>query len=123
VSETIKPELLVHRLASAILRLSWPPGLQRRYLQGLGISGLVDELVLEFDDAFKPVAPILDELGLSQPARESVRALDEWLVFMSASSPDEVWLWDALDNADEWTRIRDLATQALEHLPRDEEPR
>ena len=95
-------------LRRTLTNLAASPVRQREYLRHLGVNGLVDELALEFDDAYRPAATQLDdrvpEVGVA------CRELDRML------SDDELdWDPDALEG-EPWANVRSLASGILELL-------
>jgi hypothetical protein len=106
---------VTHEFVAALLRLAWSALEQERYLAGLGTSPSVDELVLEFSDAFEVER---FELGRAEAA---ARALDDYLKTLSDSNRDDLWVRRALHDAPEWKRVRELASDVLTQLAREGE--
>lgn len=111
-------------LLRAIRHLALPPAEQAEYLQNLGTvgsdgSGLIDELALEFDDAYHPVSWRYAEVGFSAEAWALVENLNDMLMTLSAwprRAINEVWSVAALEERGEWKEIRDLAAYILEKV-------
>ena len=93
-------------LRAALTRLGAPADEQLNYLRGLGVEGSLDELALEFDDAYRPLADVVG-LGLDRPdVAMLLRQLD------SALASDTLrWAADDI-SSDEWECIRRLARRA-----------
>ncbi|WP_284528463.1 hypothetical protein [Microbacterium sp. T2.11-28] len=90
-------------LRSALARLGAPADEQLNYLRGLGVEGSLDELALEFDDAYRPLA---DVVGL-RPDRPDVAKL---LRQLDSALASDALRWAADDiYSDEWESIRRLA--------------
>lgn len=91
-------------LGEALARLAASPQTQLGYLRHLGTAESLDELALEFDDAFRPLRPILDR----QPAwREALSRLDE--LDRLLSDTDIPWNSAELERSNSWVRVRQLA--------------
>lgn len=101
-------------LVKTVVRLAATPEDQRAYLNDLGVSGLTDELALEFDDALQPVRHQLRELGIDPVDIARIELLSDLLVDMSGAENEQLWLPEALDSPP-WRRVRDVATE-LVHL-------
>jgi len=108
---TIQESLAV--LAAALRRLASPATEQVEYLANLGVADLVDELALEFDDAYRPRLQLLHDVS---PDTEVICA--ELDVLMSSDALG--WTFADLDSAD-WAAIRSAAGAALAALKRDSE--
>ncbi|MCM3657280.1 hypothetical protein M3147_08455 [Agromyces mediolanus] len=95
----------VSAFRDALTRLASPPADQMRYLTALGTADLLDELALEFDGYFVPLA---GELRRRAPRCESLcRRLDGML-----DSDTLGWRFDDL-GSDEWSEIRSVAVEAV----------
>lgn len=103
---------LMRDLREVTSRLALDAQSQFDYLSQLGTAPMVDELALEFDDAYNTVAELRARDELSDHA---VRALDEVNSALSAI-PEELWTEQALRTAPEWQRVRELATNATTQL-------
>jgi hypothetical protein len=103
--------ILLDRLTCAVEHLAWPADQQRVYLANLGVAPLLDELALEFDDAFKPIRAALYELGIDDSTRRDIGSIDLILTELTEESKidDSVWNTAALDNDKRWLDIRQLA--------------
>jgi len=89
---------------SSLDRLAAPATEQVRYLTSLGVSGLADELALEFDDLYRPIVADLEQLSLEAAAL--CRELDRLL-----SSDRLGWTFADLEST-EWELIRATAAAA-----------
>lgn len=106
------------RLRQAIEHLAMPATLQRTYLAELGVMPLVDELALEFDDAFRPVKGFPDKLQFADSVYDILVRIDQLLDEMSTrkSESGAPWRWEDLDQADSWANLRTLATRVLKDM-------
>lgn len=111
----ISPEDQFLRLRSTIERLSRPAGEQESYIDSLGVS--IDELALEFDDAYKAIQHMLDRVGVSTDGADHLSSLDAQLEEMSGSERSALWTRQALRESPEWKLIRARAKSALDALP------
>ena len=93
-----------------VQRLAEPAPVQLKYLRELGVEGSIDELVLEFDDVWSPLAPLLASEA-DRPLRESLLRLNE-----AFKSHDLSWSPAALSASDSWQRVRNKAADALIEL-------
>ncbi|MEQ9617426.1 MAG: hypothetical protein RLN60_05265 [Phycisphaerales bacterium] len=74
----------------------------------------IDEIALEFEDAVRAV-PALTVAGMISPEdRERIEHLDAYLAVMS--DDESLWTEEALRGREEWARVRELASGALEHM-------
>lgn len=95
---------------SSLDRLAAPATDQIRYLTSLGVSGLADELALEFDDLYRPIVAELEQLSLEAAAL--CRELDRLL-----SSERLGWTFADLEST-QWELIRTTAAAASAGLRR-----
>lgn len=105
-----------HRLRLTTEILAADARQQLAYLHGLGLVELVDELVLQFDDAVVLLPRLSGEHLVSEQAAVAVRKVDAHLAQMSSGSAD-VWSEEAVRTSPEWGRVRELAAAALALLP------
>jgi hypothetical protein len=103
--------MLVQQLDNAVARLAMPPTEQVAYLASLGVGRLADELALEFDDAYQPVAPLLEELDAPEELRGDLKSLDRAL-----TSDDIEWPIAAVGESAAWAEIRYLAMRTVSAL-------
>ena len=89
---------------------------QLRYLQDAGISGVVDELALEFEDTLPFVARLVEHGRVPADARTTLDALDEALDRLSDAGA-QAWTEAALGSDPRWQRVRELAAISLAVLP------
>ncbi len=75
---------------------------------------LVDELALDFHDAFVYSRQLLDEGEISQTVYNVLATVDNKLDQMSGPENASLWCFDALRNRSEWKNVRHLAQTALE---------
>lgn len=111
---------LLDRLFRSIQHLAWPADRQKMYLQvDLGVSALTDELALEFEDAYRAAAPLLEELGVPTQVRESLLTIEQLLQEMRATESDRLATWSltGLDNLRSWAELRTLASDLLGAFP------
>jgi hypothetical protein len=102
--------LWLDRLVTAVDHLAAEPVAQKAYLASEGFEGSVDELALEFDDLYVPLAPQLAQLDIPHLAIEKLIRLDELLARMSGPQHAELWEPDALVTSHEWSEVRRLAS-------------
>ncbi len=89
-------------------RLAAPATDQIEYLTSLGVADLADELALEFDDLYGPIARELEQVSPESAA--ACRELDRML-----SSDQLGWTFADLETAD-WELIRATAAAAAAGL-------
>lgn len=106
----------LRELKVAVGRLAEDPGDQAIYLAGLGTSPLVDELALDYDDAYRMLASLAPERGLPSQFTSILEEIDEALRRMSHSDDRDVWQVAAL-STQEWNAIRDQARTLLASWP------
>ena len=119
-----KEELLrwfLQELCECIERLSASAQEQIDYLHKISAQMppediSVDELALEFDDAWRAVPQLVREGKLTQQQAEAIDALDQKLNAISGSHNAELWMPDALQNSPHWVEIRRLALIAREAI-------
>ena len=108
----MKDLLRVRELTRTLRNLAASPKEQVRYLTELGTAPCVDELALEFDDALHLVDR--DALRCKFPDAElSLSALNTELSALSGKAQTNLWTADALEQSNEWARVRGLARQVL----------
>lgn len=110
MSSPVEVGPLVARLVEVLDRLAATPDRQKAYLQQLGVGDSTDELALEFDDAFRPLDPLLRDAGAPDGVRDALRTLDSAL----ARDPLD-WTTLSLESSG-WVEVRRLAAQALQAL-------
>ncbi len=93
---------------ASLWRLAAPATDQIEYLTSLGVADLADELALEFDDLYRPIARDLDQVSPELAA--ACRDLDRML-----SSDQLGWTFADLESA-EWGLIRATAAAAAAGL-------
>lgn len=96
-------------LVEAVERLAAAPDSQEAYLRQLGSYPSLDELALEFDDAFVPVRSMLDD---STSWAVELRRLDAKLTSISGQHHAGLWFASAL-TGEEWNEVRALARKAI----------
>jgi hypothetical protein len=96
---------------SSVQRLASPAEVQVAYIRDeLGVGDMADELALEFDDAFRPVAPLLGEIPETRGLLSALRRVDSALEGLD----DSDWTADALRTSPRWAEVRRLASAALD---------
>jgi hypothetical protein len=95
---------------------------QRRYLKGLGVSPLADELALEFDDIASRLDLAIQEHLVSPETASAVHSLNRTLRAMSGDANARLWSIDGLQSA-EWDIVRRQARAALERWVADQKDR
>ena len=93
-------------MVSVLRRRAAPSDEQERYLRDLGVAPSIDELGLEFDDCFRPLAPRLAD-------DKATRALEALIVVDAALSDEDLpWTDAGLRESPEWEHVRALAREA-----------
>ena len=113
-------EQLKHRarnLRDVTARLASPAEDQLAYLRRLGVAPAVDELALEFDDMYKPIALLRRNNVISAETERALRSLDSRLELMSQNA--DLWTDQAVREASPWQDVRHLGAQAVTLLDRD----
>ena len=94
--------------AASLGRLAASANEQIAYLTSLGVADLADELALEFDDLYRPIARELEQVSTASAA--AFRELNHLL------SNDQLgWTFADLESA-EWESIRATAASAADGL-------
>lgn len=107
----------LNELRGALLHLAADAGGQVDYLRGLNVGDCADELALEFDDAFVPIAQFFGSGIFSPDFERHLENINEILSSMSGESKSDLWRLAALSSRDEWSRVRELSSQAIRLLP------
>ena len=102
-------------MIAALARLSAPPHEQAAYLEEIGTSPSLDELALEFEEAYIPMLGLADEFHLTSEQMNVLRALNDGLRAIGGPENEHLWTTDALERA-EWSDIRRLASDAKASL-------
>jgi hypothetical protein len=110
MAASVDPEDLLFALREALRRLASSPNDQMKYLRDRfgGDVLSVDELALELDDVAGAVKP-----HLFPAAAAAVDELESWLKGMGGNAHAALWTEEALAEAAEWARARELALDAL----------
>ena len=85
---------------------------QNQYLAELGVAGSLDELALEFDDRYRPLASVLELLPRGPETLRQLQAVDGAL-----KSETLGWGFEDIGSR-EWVANRVLAQRAREALAR-----
>lgn len=93
--------------------LAMPADLQVKWLTTFRGGGYVDEMALDWDGGWRLMEQWVELGWLSANDAALFRPLDDALAKMSGKEHAELWTADALHQAPEWVRIRELATAAL----------
>ena len=112
-------EWAVETLIESMRLLASDPENQVGHLAALGLSEDwmdVDEIALEFEDAYGVVPRLATEGLISADAHAAIDALDIYLKSFSGSENRELWTADAVRQSAEWARVRVLAAVALESM-------
>jgi hypothetical protein len=86
---------------------------QALYLKELGVSGLADELALEFDDISSRVGQAVEEDLVSPDTASAIQELSRVLQAMSGDANARLWSIDGLQSA-EWDVVRRHARTAMD---------
>lgn len=111
MTESSPRDASLHQLHAALECLSWPAERQLRHLKSLQVG--VDELALEFDDAFRLVRGKVAEGRLPKFVVEVTQSIDNTLERMTTTG-GEIWTAEALANSPEWANVRALSSHALD---------
>jgi hypothetical protein len=78
----------------------------------------IDELALEFDDAYRLVPSLVSEYGvrLSENLLGRLSEIDSMLDGMSGAANAPLWTADGVRSRPEWARVRDRAAAAASQL-------
>ena len=93
--------------------LTWPADQQLDYIRGLGVG--IDEMALQFDDAFRIAINKVDERSLDAETFDLLKRIDERFGVMTKQG-GSVWNEEGLSRSSEWQDIRALATEARSKL-------
>jgi hypothetical protein len=104
------------RLMESLARLAAPGSAQVEYLQRLGVGDCADELALELHEWVLLLDQLVDDGGVGRECAEEIRAVDRRLDEMSGREHRSLWTRDALQRADFWKEVRQLAATALASL-------
>ena len=107
---TLLEEMLTMVAADAETQIAWLKELAKNLDPS---AELVDELALDFNDAFVYARQLLDEGEVSRTVYDSLAAVDRKLDLMSGHENTELWCFDALRHRAEWQDVRVLAQKAL----------
>jgi hypothetical protein len=111
----ISERQLLDQLREFVELLAAPAADQERWLVGHRVP--VDELALQLADAVPQWFPRLSKAGLlTEDAKEALLELDAALSSFGGRANAPLWTDDALYVADQWQRVRDLASRALLQL-------
>ncbi|WP_020105412.1 hypothetical protein [Nocardia sp. 348MFTsu5.1] len=102
-------DLRTKALVSVIRRLASPAADQIAFLDRLDVG--VEELALQFTDLTTSMPH-----GLSETCRGDLRRLDQLLAEISEPDRSALLVFDALESAPEWARVRTLAHTFLADL-------
>lgn len=106
-------ELQEADLWDAVLNLSLPPEDQLSILEAAGDRQAIDELALEFDDAFSVVSEALQQDNLGRLEWAALNELNSVLNEMSGPANAEKWTPAALISDSQWEAVRRIARNAL----------
>jgi hypothetical protein len=101
-------------LIDALERLSASASEQIKYLRKLGVLPSIDELALEFDDAFVLLPELVQKGYFTDHQANKIRLVDHHLSIMSDKK--QLWTIKALESHSDWAEIRRLATAALHSI-------
>jgi hypothetical protein len=97
------------RLEWSIRALAQPADVQKKLFPQF--TCVADELALEFDECYQGF--LKSEEYASQEALNEIKKLDSFLEAMSGPTNAELWTDEALFNASQWSKIRDIATKIV----------
>lgn len=96
-------------LYEAIQVLTWPADAQIKWVA----NAHVDEIALNFNDIAVCALDMKDQGELTEEEATVVIELDRYLDSFSGIDNKYLWTKEALINASEWRRVRELAKMAL----------
>lgn len=102
----------VNRLIVTLGRLAAPHEEQESYLSALGVSPLCDELALEFEEDLVAARPFLDSNVL-----QLLNTISDFLDAMSGRERADLWTFESLEKAPEWSFVRNLSRETIELMP------
>ena len=102
-------------IVETLSRLAAPCRRQEAYLREFGTWPSLDELALEFDDAYRPLVTPTPDPGLPSLAVARLGMLDRKLAEMGKGGP-ALWSDSALASDPAWAEVRAFAAAALEAL-------
>ncbi|NUS82862.1 MAG: hypothetical protein HOY75_08930 [Streptomyces sp.] len=108
-----QPTRFHQRLVATLDTLASNPDKQLDYVHRLGVS--IDELALEFDDAYRLASGKAQEGLVSDTTLNAINPINEHLRIMTEMGP-ALWTEAALRSAQEWRDLRDLAQSAKSRL-------
>jgi hypothetical protein len=100
----------------SVRRLAASADSQIPYLVSLGTVPSIDELALEFDDAYPVFTSRIAEFDLPHRAVESLIRLNDLLLEMSGAAHAELWTVDALAESPRWSEVRRVASEILAQI-------
>lgn len=102
------------QLIKALSLLASDSTIQRQYLMDLGTFPIIDEIALEFDDAYKKFISQVDSI-LPNLLLKKLNKINSLLDSFSEMNDKSIWLEASLDNAS-WTEVREIATSILSEI-------
>jgi hypothetical protein len=99
-------------LINSIKSLAFSSETQRDYLKQIGTFPSLDELALDFDDAYRP---FVGELA-THPSNPITLSLQKINLLLDSFSEDKtIWTEESLDNKS-WTELRAIAASILRDI-------
>lgn len=87
--------------------------LKKMVAQSMKGAELVDELALDFDDAYQCSRELRDEGEISDRLYKALSEIELHFDSMSGNNDDHLWSFAGLRDREEWRRVRVLAGAAL----------
>lgn len=107
----------IELLRQSLAILAAPAPEQLKYLESLGIPGVIDELAEDYHDMALAARPLYAQGEITGEARDCILSLDDLMDKMSGGPEKaEFWSETALASAKEWQDIRGNAKRCLELL-------
>jgi hypothetical protein len=109
-------ESMARHLRAELELLGSTADAQEAYLRATGTWPSLDELALNFDWAYGMTGQLVEARLLSRESQDLLDAISAEFQIMSGRDTPELWDGAALASAAEWTRVRQLSSQALAAL-------
>ncbi|MFI5678788.1 hypothetical protein [Streptomyces cellulosae] len=109
----MRADIVIRQLEKALERLAWDAEKQIDFISRLRVG--VDELALEFDDAFRPVSGLTRDGTMPKSVTKALDSVDKILTEMTRS-PEAEWTPTAVRNSQSWKILRNTARESLNLL-------
>lgn len=105
------------QIRESLEALAAPADVQRDILRAMGPTIPTDELALMFDDVARRTPEAVADGVLTEAAGQAIEAVYKLLTSMSGMVHAHLWSMEALTNEAVWSRVRELAAEAVRLLP------